>query len=135
MTDRPPRARPGLATAIAAALIAAGLIGLAFSDLSDLATPLTAILAAFAVGAELVGARFATQLSISAGFVAGMLAVGFLGPAPAFVIPALMNVAAWAIERYRRRAPLLNIARTPPPTILLAYAFEAGGPAGPRGGA
>jgi putative nucleotidyltransferase with HDIG domain len=122
------RPQPHRATAVAALLVAAGLIGLARSDLGDLPTALAAILASCAVGAELVAARYSASLTVSAAFAADMLAVGFLGPAPAFVIPALSYLAAWVVERYRWRALLINIAGSSTPALLVAYAFGAIGP-------
>jgi len=118
--------------AVAGLLVAVGLLGLAFSDLGDLATPLAAILASCAVGAELVAARYSASLTVSAAFAADMLAVGFLGPAPAFVIPALSYLAAWIVERYRWRALVINIAGSSTPALLVAYAF--GGLDPERGG-
>jgi Na+/glutamate symporter len=111
------QARPQLATAIAVALIAAGLVGLALSDLGDLFTPLAGILAGCTIVAELIGARYTAQLRITAAFAANMLAAGFLGPAPAFVLPVLSYLAVWLLERYRWRALLNNIAGTATPTM------------------
>ena len=78
MMDAPRRPRPTLAVALAGGLVLAGLVGLAFSDLGDLPTALAAILASCAVLAELIAARYSRQLTVSAGFVGVMLAVGFL---------------------------------------------------------
>src|SRR3954462_12916347 len=125
MMDAPRRPRPELAAGLATALVLAGLVGLGFSDLSDLFTPLAAILASCAVGAELVAARYSASLTVSAAFAADMLAVGFLGPAPAFIIPALSYLAAWVVERYRWRALLINIAGSSTPALLVAYVFGA----------
>ena len=83
------------------------------------------LLATCAVAAELVAARYSTSLTVSAAFAAGMLAVGFLGPAPAFVIPALSYGAVWIVERYRWRALLINLAGSSTPTMLVAYGFAA----------
>ena len=132
MTDAIRRPQPRRATAIAGVLVVVGLAGLALSDVGDLMTPLTAILVSCAVVAELVAARYSAHLTVSAAFVAGMLAVGFLGPAPAFAIPAASYVAAWVAERYRPRALLINIAGSSTPTMVVAYAFDAVEPA--RGG-
>jgi putative nucleotidyltransferase with HDIG domain len=132
MTDAVRRPEPRRATAIAALLVVAGLVGLALSDPGDLWTPLTAILVSCGVVAELVAARYSAHLTVSAAFVAGMLSVGFLGPAPAFVIPAVSYAAAWLAERYRWRALLINIAGSSTPTLLVAYAFDALDPV--RGG-
>ena len=54
-----------------------------------------------------------------------MLAVGFLGPAAAFVIPAISYAAVWIVDRYRWRALLINIAGSATPTFLVAVAFQA----------
>jgi putative nucleotidyltransferase with HDIG domain len=131
---REPRPRPELATAIAAALVAAGVVGLAFSDLGELFTPLAAILMACTVSAELIGARYTAQLRVSAAFAGTMLAAGLLGPAAAFVLATLTNLAAWAVERYRWRALLINLAGTATPALVVAAAFQAADPGdgGPR---
>src|SRR3954467_5930921 len=73
MMDAPRRPRPGLAAGLATALVVAGLVGLALSDLSDLFTALAAILATCAVAAELVAARYSASLTVSAAFAAGPL--------------------------------------------------------------
>src|SRR5918912_856443 len=125
MMDAPTRPQPTLAVGVASALVAAGLVGLAFSDLGDLPTALAGILASCAVVAELIAARYSRSLTVSAAFVADMLAVGLLGPAPAFVIPALSYLAVWVVERYRPRALLINIAGSSTPALLVAYAFGA----------
>jgi putative nucleotidyltransferase with HDIG domain len=119
------RPQPTRATAIAGLLIAAGLVGLALSDLSDLATALAAILASVALAAELMAARYSASLAVSAAFAAGMLAVGFLGPAPAFVIPALVYPAVWIVQPYRWRAMVINVAGSATPTLVVAYGFAA----------
>jgi putative nucleotidyltransferase with HDIG domain len=62
---------------------------------------------------------------VSAAFVAAMLAVGFLGPAPAFLIPAVSYAATWLVERYRWQALLINVAGSSTPALLAALAFEA----------
>ena len=125
MKARRARARPDLATALSAGLVGAGLLGFVLSDLGDLFTPLTAILVSCAVVAELVAARYSAHLTVSAAFAAGMLSVGFLGPAPAFAIAAFSYMAAWVVERYRGRALLINIAGSSTPTLLAAYIFDA----------
>src|SRR3954452_17298940 len=123
MADTQPR--PKLATAIAAAVVAVGLVGFALSDVEDLATPLALILAGCTIVAELIGARYTAQLRITAAFAATMLAVGFLGPAPAFVLPTLSFLAVWLLERYRWRALLNNIAGSATPAALVALALNA----------
>jgi len=129
--DAPRRPQAGRAVAVAALLVAAGLIGLALSDFGDLATPLAGVLVFCAVAAELVAARY-SSMTISAAFAADMLAIGFLGPGPAFVIPALSYLAVWVVERYRWQALLINIAGSSTPALLVAYGFAAIDP--PRSG-
>jgi putative nucleotidyltransferase with HDIG domain len=132
MMDAPRGPDPRRATAIAGVLVAVGLVGLALSDLDDLFTALTAILASFAIVAELVAARYSATVTVSAAFAAGMLSVAFLGPAPAFVIPVASYVLVWIVDRYRWRALLINLAGSSTPTLLVAYAFAAIDP--PRSG-
>jgi putative nucleotidyltransferase with HDIG domain len=91
-------------------------------------------LALCAVVAELLAARYASRLTVSAVFVATMLAVGFLGPAPAFLIPAVANVAVWVVERYRWQALLINVAASATPAMLAAIAFDAIDPTRHGGG-
>src|SRR6478609_1878072 len=124
--------QPTRAAVMAALLVLVGLAGLAVSDLGDLFTPLAALLLTCAVAAELVAARYSASLTVSAAFVADMLAVGFLGPAPAFVIPALSYLAVWFVERYRWRALIINIAGSSTPAMVVAYGFAAIDP--PRSG-
>ena len=123
--DAPRRPQPRRATALAGALVVAGLVGLALSDLGDLVTSLAAILTVTALAAELGAARYSASLAVSAAFAADMLAIGFLGPAPAFVIPALVYVAVWVVERYRWRALLINLAGASTPALVVAFAFQA----------
>jgi putative nucleotidyltransferase with HDIG domain len=78
-----------------------------------------------AVVAELVAARYSSQLTVSAAFVGGMVAVAFLGPAPAFLPPAVSYATTWIVERYRWRALLINVAGSSTPTLLVAVAFQA----------
>jgi putative nucleotidyltransferase with HDIG domain len=72
------------------------------------------VLTVCAVAAELTAARYAGQLSLSGAFVATIVAIGFLGAAPAFAIPLISFVATWLVERYRWRALLINVAGSAP---------------------
>ena len=109
------------------------MVGLTLSSADPLVKPLTVVLALAAVIAELLAARYSQQLTVSAAFVSAMLAVGFLGPAPAFLIPAVSYAATWLVERYRWRALLINIAGSSTPAMLVAAVFQAIDP--PRSGA
>src|SRR3954454_18457478 len=108
MSDEALRPRPALATALSVALLVAGVV-IALLDPGTVWDELLLILGALAAGSELIGSRYAARLTISASFIAGMLAVGFLGPAAAFIVPTVGHVAAWVAERYRWRALVMNI--------------------------
>src|SRR5512133_3491305 len=97
MTDAQRRARPALATVVAGGIVGVGVVGLTLSPAAPLVKPLAAVLAMSAVVAELLAARYSSQLTVSAAFVAAMLALAFLGPTPAFVIPLASYVAAWIV--------------------------------------
>jgi hypothetical protein len=89
MTVAQPRARPALATTVATAVLCVGVVGVTMSPWAPLVKPLAGVLTLCALVAELLGARYAAQLRLSASFVAAMLAVGFLGPVAAFAIPVI----------------------------------------------
>jgi putative nucleotidyltransferase with HDIG domain len=125
MTEAPPRARPGLATAIAAVVVCVGVVGVTIAPLAPLVKPLAGVLVLCALVAELIAARYAATLTLSAAFLAGMLAVGFLGPAAAFLIPAISYAGVWLVDRYRWRALLINLAGSATPTLLAAWSFDA----------
>jgi putative nucleotidyltransferase with HDIG domain len=126
---RDAQSRPGLATALAAAVVGIGVLALSFTDIGEIATPLWGTLAACAIVAELIAARYTAQLHISAAFVATMLAVGFLGPAAAFALPTLSYLAVWVVERYRWQALLINVAGSATPAMLVAAGLGAIDPA------
>ena len=132
MSEAQRRPHVALATLIASGIICVGGVGVTLSPGPHLVKPLAAVLTASAVVAELLAARYSSQLTVSAAFVAAMLAVGFLGPTPAFVIPLASYVAAWIVARYRWRALLISIAGSSTPAFLVAVAFQAIDP--PRSG-
>jgi putative nucleotidyltransferase with HDIG domain len=125
MSDAQRRANPALATFVAGGIICVGVVVVSLSSTDPLVKPLAAVLTASAVIAELLTARYSAQLTVSAAFVAAMLAVGFLGPAPAFLIPAVSYTATWLVDRYRWRALLISIAGSSTPAALVAAAFQA----------
>ena len=125
MRDAERRARPALATFVASGIVCVGVVGVTLSPAAPVVKPLAGVLTLTAVIAELLAARYSAQLTVSAAVVAGMLAVAFLGPAPAFLIPAVSYAATWLVERYRWQALLINIAGSSTITLLVAVAFEA----------
>jgi putative nucleotidyltransferase with HDIG domain len=125
MADAERRPRPVVATLVAGGIVCVGVVGVTLSPAGTLVKPLAAVLTLSAIIAELLAAQYSAQLKVSAAFVAAMLAVGFLGPVPAFVIPAVSFVATWIVERYRWRALVINIASSSTPAFFVAVAFEA----------
>jgi putative nucleotidyltransferase with HDIG domain len=91
--------------------------------------PLAGVLTLTAVVAELIATSLAARIKLSAAFVAGALAIGFVGPGAAFLIPTVAFVATWLVERYRWRALLINVASSATPTCAVAIAFQAIDPA------
>jgi putative nucleotidyltransferase with HDIG domain len=125
MKDAERRARPALATLVASGIVCVGVVGVTLSPVAPVVKPLAGVLTVAAVIAELLAARYSAQLTVSAAFVAAMLAVGFLWPAPAFLIPAVSYAATWLVERYRWQALLINVAGSSTPALMAAVAFEA----------
>ena len=50
------------------------------------------------------------NLGLSASFLCGMLAIGFLDPLSAFLIPFVAEGVGWLVERYRPQALIINWA-------------------------
>jgi putative nucleotidyltransferase with HDIG domain len=125
MADAKRRPRPAIATAVACGVVGVGVVAVTLSPGATVVKPLAAVLTVSAVIAELLAAQYSAQLKVSAAFVAAMLAVGFLGPLTAFLIPTISFVATWLIERYRWRALIINIASSATPVALAAVAFQA----------
>src|SRR6187455_1913594 len=117
MTDGPSRAHPGPVTAVAVMVVLVGLLGLTIAPWHPLVKPLAWVLVLCAVAAELIAARYMADLTVSAAFVAAMLAVGFLGPVAAFLIPAISYTAVWVVDRYRWRALIINLAGSATPSM------------------
>ena len=112
-----------LATALAVATLLVGL-AVAIASPGTLVDWLFAILLVGAVLAELVAPKVTARFVVSGGFVAGMLAAAFLGPAAAFIVPAAGMLGPWVVERYRWRALLINLAGAATPTALAALVLQ-----------
>ncbi|TML05755.1 MAG: HD domain-containing protein [Actinobacteria bacterium] len=89
------------------------------------AEPLFYVLLIAAVLARLLTTELEENLGVSASFLCGMLAVGFLDPLSAFLIPVVAVGVGWLVERYRWQALIINWAGSATPTALAAVAFEA----------
>ena len=90
--------------------------------------PLAYLLAFVATGAALANSRLRADLTSSPGFVASMMAIAFLGPTAAFIVPLVAETVTWLVERYRWRAFLNNLAAIPGSTLIVAVAFAAVAP-------
>src|SRR4051794_41525465 len=117
MTVAQPRARPALATTVATAVLCVGVVGVTMSPWAPLVKPLAGVLTLCALVAELLGARYAAQLRLSAAFVAGRPAAGFFGAGPAFMAAAVAPSSGLVFVRYswRRRAHDACPLPSPPP--------------------
>jgi len=73
----------------------------------------------------LIATRYAGALRVSGVFLCASLAVGFLDPPAAFVIPAAASLVVWVVDRYRWRALLINIAGTSTLSLAIAAGFQA----------
>jgi putative nucleotidyltransferase with HDIG domain len=124
------RPRPGLALAISSGVIAACFLVVLGTDHSELSDPLTLVLIVIGAASVVGGASYASaNLTFSPAFISGMLAIAFLGPAGAFVVPFVNELIGWLVERYRWRALIVNLAVIPGPTLLAALIFQAADPA------
>jgi putative nucleotidyltransferase with HDIG domain len=112
-----------LATALAVATLSLGL-AIAIVDPGTVADELSVALVVTAVAAELMAPRLSPRVTVSGSFLAGMLAVAFLGPALAVIVPVAGYLATWVVERYRWRALLVNIAGSATPTAISAVVFQ-----------
>jgi putative nucleotidyltransferase with HDIG domain len=102
-----------------------GVVGFVAADPTRLLSGLGVVLIASAGIAEIITTRYASRYTISGAFMCGTLAIGFLGPAGAFAIPALAFPIGWLFDRYRWRALFINVAGSATPTLAVTYAFEA----------
>jgi len=117
--------RPALAVTLAGAGLAGAGVWFALVSHRHLTDPLLFVLAACAIGAELTRARYSSMVYISASFACSMLAVAFLGPAPAFALVAVTDIVTTVAERKRPGILLVNLAGTGLPSLAAATAFAA----------
>lgn len=93
-------------------------------------TLLFGVLALGAIGANLFDARTEAQrVTISGAALAAILAIAFFGPAWAFVVAVLAELASWLIERYRVEALFVNLVGSGAPVLIAGTVFEAIRPA------
>jgi putative nucleotidyltransferase with HDIG domain len=119
------RGRVAPAHAIALLPLAIGVVVCLLSAKHGVGESLFYVLLIAAVLARLLTTTLEENLGVSASFLCGMLAVGFLDPLSAFVIPLLAEGVGWLAERYRPQALVINWAGSATPTALAALGFEA----------
>ena len=130
MREAPHAAHPRTAVTAALALLLASLPALLLSSSEELLEPLTIVLAIGAIVSVLAASVWQGVLDISAAFVCFMLAVAFVGPVGAFLIPVAAEVVTFVVRRYRRgarpyRAVALpiNLAATAVPSLFAALLY------------
>ncbi len=128
MTAATPTPRPRLASLYALTLFGAAFAVAVLKAPDASAEPLAYLLVLVATAAALASSALSADLTASPGFVASMMAVAFLGPTTAFIVPLVAEVVTWVFQRYRWRAFLNNLAAIPGSTLAIAVAFEAVGP-------
>ena len=88
--------------------LAACLIAFALLPKDRLLDPLTLLLAACTLFASVAWVDLDERLLIDASFVPSVLAMGFLGPAPAFAIVVVGELGSWCVRRYRKVVVPIN---------------------------
>lgn len=92
--------------------------------------PLTLLLAVCALFASVAWVNLDERLLIDASFVPSVLAMAFLGPAPAFAIVVVGELGSWCVRRYRRVVVPINILGLGTPALVGAAVLEASQPTG-----
>lgn len=88
------------------------------------------VLALGATGSNLFDARTEAQrVSISGAALAGTLAIAFFGPAAAFAIVVVSELASWLIERFRIGSLVMNLLSGGAPMLVAGTVFELVRPA------
>jgi len=119
----PDRARLVTGGALAGALACAGWAA-AVAD-PDRLDWLFLVLVLGATGSNLFDARTEAQrVSISGAALAGALGIAFFGPAAAFAIVVVSELASWLIERYRLESLAINLFSGGAPMLVAGTVFE-----------
>jgi putative nucleotidyltransferase with HDIG domain len=112
----------------------AGTIGCAIwassRPFSDDEIGLLIALAACAIAADFATATWDGPILVSGSFVPLMIAVGFLGPLPAFAIAVAAELTFWTVDRYRAAAFPMNAFGTGGPVVIAAVLFQSIAPEG-----
>jgi putative nucleotidyltransferase with HDIG domain len=114
-----------VAIAVAGAGLTGTVVWFALVSHHRLTDPLLLVLVLFAIGAELTHARYSSVSYFSASFACSMLAVAFLGPAPAFVLVVLTDLVIAPVQRRKPAFILNNLFGTGLPSLVAATVFAA----------
>ena len=88
------------------------------------------VLALGAVGANLFDARTdAQRVTISGSVLAAVVVIAFFGPAWAFALVAVAELAGWLVERYALERVAINLFGSGAPALIAGAVFEALRPA------
>jgi signal transduction histidine kinase len=118
------RPHPWIARAITVGGLAICAIVAFRSSPLQLEEPLTYALLGCAVCAAVAYVDFEETIFIDASIVPLLLAAIFLGPSTGFVLAILVEAAAWARQRYRVSAALINALATGGPNLIAAEIFQ-----------
>jgi putative nucleotidyltransferase with HDIG domain len=116
--------RPTAAVLLSLGIFSAAAVAFAFASKGNLDRPLFVVCVALAVVGSVLNATMQASQVLTANFAASMLAVAFLGAAPAFLVAFAGELGGWLIERYRKKALLINVAMTTAPNLLAAAVFS-----------
>jgi putative nucleotidyltransferase with HDIG domain len=97
----------------------------ALVDRSGVLQPLTGVLILAALAANIAATQWDDKFVVDGSFIPWMLAVAFLGPAPAFVVAMLAELGTWALERYRVQALPINLLASAGPSTVAGMLFVA----------
>jgi putative nucleotidyltransferase with HDIG domain len=117
--------RPRLAVGGATSLFVLGTTWFVLAPKERFDRPLYAVCLVLAVIGSVLNARWQGSTVITANFAASMLAVAFLGIAPAFTVAVVGELGGWVLERYRVKALVVNLAATAVPNVVGAAIFGA----------
>lgn len=90
--------------------------------------PLTLLLAAGALGANLLAVRFSGRMFVSASFTCSIVGLAVLGPAAAFVIALVGEVGERLVLRFSNWSLLINVLGACVPNLLAGTLFVYLGP-------
>jgi putative nucleotidyltransferase with HDIG domain len=121
--------RPIRAVAFALGSVGACLVWFALADHEGLLRPLALLLTASALIANVASGRWKGPIEASGSFTASMLAVAYLGPAPAFMVAVAAEAGTWLIRPSRPLFAASNVVASGMPNLAAATAFAAWAPA------